>query len=87
MEVTYPDGIIQSIPVRFTDWWSSYPVYEEEVIWKGKCAKFKDNEFTVVPNTVSIFAVCFRLKDKKEILKLKLPECHNIHIFAIALGK
>lgn len=86
LEIIYDDNSTQIIPVRFTDWWSSFPIYNEKIAWSGNCARLKDGEFSAMPNNVSLFAQIFKVDNNKKICKIKLPESPNIHIFAITLG-
>lgn len=86
IEIEYHDGKIESIPFRFTSWLSANANFKEVIAWTGKGAVRTDNGVEVYPFPVNLYAQNYNLQHSGEIKSIKLPECPNLHIFAITLA-
>ncbi|HWT73246.1 MAG TPA: hypothetical protein VN258_00770 [Mobilitalea sp.] len=89
MEIHYLDGTVSRSPLEFTDW--SYPDshFGEYVVWEGACGE-KDNDGKLQFSKflkVHLYASALQLDSGRELDYIGLPDCSNIHIFAITLGK
>ena len=75
------------IPFCFTDLSFETPAFDEQVIWEGKCVERKNGR--IVSNLwapkAHLFAKSVSVDKKKNMLSIQLPDCNNIHIFAISL--
>lgn len=86
MILHFEDGESQSIELEFTDWHFS-PIYGESIAWVGKNVD-KNKETAWFNNLPAhIFAKSYDVNYQKKIVSITLPDCPNIHIFAISMGK
>ncbi len=81
------EDFVEKVNVESSNWALSKPNFGEKIAWKGKTAVRNKGKIEVYPYPVFIFAKKYRLNDSSEIYKIKLPQCLNMHFFAISLGK
>ncbi len=88
LEIRYLDGTVSNIPLEFTDW--SYPEahFGEAVVWEGMCAE-KDREGILRSSMLKghLYARALNLNPGLQLDYIRLPDCSNIHLFAITLAK
>ena len=79
------DELKQKLQVCFTDWVLA-PEFGEEILWQGKMLikEGKGYGFSKVYST-HLLGQRYFIQGNHEINKIKLPECPNMHIFAISL--
>lgn len=80
MEIFYENGPNGFIEMEFSDWGIS-PICGEKIAWEG-FSSFNKRRYRK-----RIFSQKYKFDKGKAILKIKLPNCKNMHIFAIALIK
>lgn len=75
------------IPFCFSDLSFETPAFDEQVIWEGKCVERKDGRIICNPWVAKahLFAKSVKVDSKKTMLSIQLPNCNNIHIFAISM--
>jgi hypothetical protein len=86
LEVEYEDGTKQEIKITTSDW-SSLPGSEEVKAWSGNAAARLKDGVKLWDFTASIFATQYPLDKNRKTVSLKLPDCRNMHLFAITLGE
>lgn len=84
--IQYENNVQELIHIEFTCWWM-LPGFGETVAWSGKMAERIGEEVFVSVSPVRLFAQKYPLQNNKKIISIQLPDCINIHIFAISLEK
>ncbi len=88
MSICYVGERADSIPLEISDWSANEPLFGEVVAWEGKCAERTNSDISLIPwFKAHLFAKIIQLDNKLQLDSISLPECSNIHIFAITLGK
>lgn len=87
MELIYDDCHVE-VPLELSDLSYDEPVFNEIIVWEGKCAEIKDKQVIYNPwvPRAHIYAKNIKLDISRQIIRLKMPDCSNIHIFAITLN-
>lgn len=86
IEILYCDGHSEEVPLQFTSWLSSNIYFNETIAWTGKGAVRSTDRVVIYPFPVNLFAKSYTLKSQSDIIGIRLPECPNIHVFAITLA-
>lgn len=86
VSIFFEDGEILEFPISFTDSWR-LPKFNEAIAWTGRGGKWTDGKFEIHMNEQRIFAREEPITKNKVIEAIKLPDCSNVHIFAISLRK
>ncbi|WP_157696756.1 hypothetical protein [Brevibacillus formosus] len=84
IEILYEDNEVSYIPIQFTDWYLE-PIFGETTAWVGKGVQRKGGEVKILEFPVRLLVQKYELNQRKKILRIKLPDCPNIHIFAMTL--
>lgn len=85
IEIEYDSGEKEAVELEFTSWLSS-PVFGESIAWEGKGVERIGEEVSVYPFSVYLFSVAIAFDKTGNIIGINLPQCPNIHIFAITLA-
>ncbi len=85
MTLNHAGGNRDTVRIDLSDWAAGQPLYDEKVIWKGKV--YDKNEGRLYYNLYSIFAVQRFFPGTVKLESITLPQCTNMHIFAITLFK
>lgn len=83
----FTDGYFEKTTLNFSNIHKHNPSFGESVACKLKLVKFQGEVPVYVPGTLHLYAKSYKIKHSGELCSIKLPECMNIHIFAISLGK
>jgi hypothetical protein len=84
MPILYQDGVTEEIPLALTDW-SFQPVFGETTAWVGKGAERVDGEVLPLSYEVHLYAQCYALKHDGVLMEIRLPDCPNLHVFAVSV--
>ncbi len=85
INIRYSDGEIEKLLLRFTDWFAN-PRYGERVAWEGFVVNKNNNEVKLINRKYHIFMQkCSINSNNKTLSEIMLPECPNLHVFAITL--
>ena len=85
MIVEYANGKHEEIFIKFTDW-AGKPIFNETVAWQGEMVERNGENVKIFEVYItSIFANTYFLKCDGILKSIQLPDCPNIHIFAISL--
>lgn len=85
--VEYADGKFEEVSIKFSDW-AGRPLFNETVAWQGQVAKKDGNAVQLFDKfKPRLFAKAYILKHDGISISIRLPDCPNIHIFAISLCK
>lgn len=86
IKVFYENGNVQEIYVKLTDFIAK-PVYGETIAWKGKTywKENKNSDFSLRFPEVYLFSCQYKLLGNSKVKSLLLPNCNNMHVFAITL--
>ncbi|HEX3044588.1 MAG TPA: hypothetical protein VHY08_07520 [Bacillota bacterium] len=88
LEISYEDGQTISLPLEFSDWIFKIPAFDEVVAWEGRCAEKTPTGVAEIPwFRGHLFAKMLPLDQNLGLERIILPDCGNIHLFAITLGK
>lgn len=87
IDMIYDDGECENIRIRVSSWLLSESKFDELTAIKGKGAVRLNEKIEIYPFPVTIFAQCHEIKKKGRIVKIKMPVCPSIHVFAISLGR
>lgn len=88
IEIFYDNNEKEIISFKTSTWLSTITREENELIFLGKGVSRRDENVNVYPFDVSLHANYYNLKNQEnKIIKIKLPDCINIHIFAITFAK
>lgn len=88
INVSYSDGKGEKILIRFTDWFAE-PRYGEKIAWEGLIfyKNWDNNDDACRKRKNRIFMQKYFVNYNQTISSITLPECPNLHIFAISLAK
>jgi hypothetical protein len=76
------------LPFEISDWSFSEPIFNELLIWKGKSFERTKNGIELINwFKGNIFAQLIKLDKSKKLESIVLPDCGNIHVFALTLGE
>lgn len=80
------DGQLHPVMMQFTDWYEPKPQYGEQMAWRGKLGRRRDDG-TVCEDEIlhTIYADCYPLELAGAAIGLQLPFCPNLHLFALSL--
>ena len=87
VEIHYSDRSNEKIIISLSDWYRT-PQFGDTVAWQGHIVE-KSSEGTSLLSTheYKIFASKYTFNSSKKcVTSIKLPECNNMHLFAISLG-
>ena len=83
--IQYRDGVTEKIYLEFSCWYFQ-PMNEETVAWTGaRIAERLSGRIHVQPRHTNIFGQRYKLKHVGEVISIRLPDCINLHVFAITL--
>jgi len=82
IEVLYADQSTASIAIAFTDW-QMEPIFGEKIVWTGKGVGRKHGQAKLMDSPVRLFAQSYPLDKSRKIKSMQLPDCPNLHIFAM----
>lgn len=83
LKVDYTDGSCDMINFQMSDCYPGGAGYEQDILWIGQCAKDPVNYTDRF--TCQLYGQLYDLDPSKCISNITLPDCPNIHIFAISL--
>ncbi len=86
LTVHYDDMDFERIAVKMTDWEATKPMFGELRAYTGRCAKKENGVIHPLKHEVSIYAYHFELSKRKKIRFIELPDCPNLHVFALSVG-
>lgn len=76
------DSVVEEVDINFSDWGSKTADFDNEsVFWNGK-AIVKDVHKTIVFEA-NIYKINLKIDSTKELRSIQLPNCENMHIFAM----
>jgi hypothetical protein len=82
--IKYQDDSVDELTLGFTDWVAE-PIYNERILAEGKML---ENGVDISPlYTARIFYHIFQINKEKALKNIVLPDCPNMHIFSISLGR
>ena len=85
LRIEYVNGKSEQLTTGFTDI-GEIAHYGEKIAWFGKFIKTVDSRAFVDGFEPKIFAKTYYLISSGTVKRIILPDCNNIHIFAISLG-
>lgn len=83
--IKFYDDTEEKITIQFTSWWVPKE-YNEIIAWKGKVASMGNNKMHITPHLFTIYAQRYNINSYKNIKKIILPDCPNLHIFGLTLA-
>jgi hypothetical protein len=85
--IKYNNGETEEVSFGFSDW-AIIPQYNETIVWTGKCVEKNITKgiVKILPSSVKLYSQKIYLKHNKVIEYIVVPDCPNIHIFAISLN-
>ena len=82
----FDDGSSKKLVVSFTDWYKN-PSFGEKIALKHKAVYTSHNGILEIDKYERyLFAKSYSIPFAKKIMKIKLPICPNIHIYAVSVG-
>lgn len=88
IEIYYENKEKEIINFNTTSWLSQYTRENNQIAFPGKGVVREKDTINIYPFEVNLYGCFYNLREKSErIIKIKLPDCLNIHIFAITLCK
>lgn len=84
MQIQYEDGTSEDIILGFSEWRFGKCEFGDRSAWKGKRVywnKISEEEMGY------LFTTQISLHEARKVTGLKLPECENMHLFAVTLRK
>lgn len=85
LKIQLKDDRCLELPIMFYEW--SHSANNDTAAWEGKIAEKKDGEWVSGNRLHKIYAKGYRLDCNTEVSSIRLPDCPNIHIFAITMQK
>ena len=83
--ISYHDGDDEKILVSLTDSWECNPKFGEAVALRVREVEKRGVEVIAKEEVHGIYACEYRLCKKKRLKSIHLPDCPNMHLFAITL--
>lgn len=82
--IQYADGRSEEAPLEFTD--CCYPpVFGESTAWTGRGTRRNQGVFEPILQEMRLYAKSCPLNTGGEVISIRLPDCPNLHVFAISL--
>lgn len=81
----YKDGTEKEHFFGFPDWILP-PLYDEKIMWTGKSIQINENIKQIIGNDVYLYSTAIHIKDSLDLECIVLPDCKNLHIFAITVS-
>lgn len=86
LTIVFSNGDSETIEIMFTNW-CKVPCFGERIALKCKAAyKNEMGEIENFANDRYLYGKTYNINPTNKIKLLKLPNCPNIHIYAISLG-
>ena len=82
----YNNKVIEKVFISFSDWFFEEPCYNELIAWEGKVIEKHGEKYNILKRKFRIFAKEFNICKEEFIDSIILPNCPNIHIFAISMS-
>lgn len=82
--IKYKDGSTEYINIQISEWWRT-GAFGEFVAWKGGSVSRRVNGVIRELSEGHLLASEYNLNSKKIIQSITVPDCQNLHIFAISL--
>lgn len=82
--LNYHDSKMEYLNIRIPDI-SMEPFNEEKIAWSGRTATIDNGEITIIQPNAKIFSLSYPIDNENIIDSITLPNCPNIHIYAISL--
>lgn len=86
VEIVYANGEKKEISIGFTNYCKLPLKFDERVAWENRIIERQNKQVKKFPLKGHIYAKNYALENEGSIISIKLPECLNMHIFAITLG-
>ena len=86
LELNYKNGSKLNLEIGISQWIVT-PMYGEDVFWEGNGIEKSGGKTNIMNKPVRLFAKKYKLPLGVPLEYIKLPDCPNIHIFAISLEK
>ncbi len=84
--INYTDGESEEIYIEFLDWWRG-PAQGQTIAWEGQAAEKNMHGAELLGNKGRyLCARTYCTKLNKKIKNIILPNCPNIHLFAVSLA-
>jgi|GEM_PF-2899547 len=83
LTLNFSDGKEEALQINFSDWASQKPIYDDKFIWRGKV--YNKNEDSLYLGEYGLLALLRPIPEDKTLESITLPECSNVHIFAMTL--
>ena len=87
IKLKFAGGGEAKITVEFTDWWLPSSNFGETVAWSGRSCKIGPKGVEVSKHKVFLYAESQPVPGTSPLVGIQLPDCPNLRIFAISLGK
>ncbi|MEC0168785.1 BtrH N-terminal domain-containing protein [Paenibacillus graminis] len=84
IELVYEDRSASVLPIAFTDCYME-PLYGESIVWSGRAASRKNGQNQLNESQAHVFTQNYALDTTRKMVGMRLPDCPNLHIFAMAL--
>lgn len=82
--INYENGTNESFSLELTDWYLSKPLFEDTMAWSVQTVKRSN---VIVKEVRYLYAQYHPLKQNGFVASITLPNCPNMHLFAISVGK
>ncbi|OZV12994.1 hypothetical protein CIW83_05460 [Tissierella sp. P1] len=86
IKVYFSNGKSEDIKFVVSSWGNKLSKYDEVKALDGKLGQQINGKWEILDNRTSLFAKCYKLKTNGNVCCIELPNCLNIHIFAITLA-
>ncbi|MHB8062805.1 MAG: cysteine peptidase family C39 domain-containing protein [Ruminiclostridium sp.] len=87
LEIIYSDGSKEKIIISLSCWYVKAQ-FDDRIAWQGNLVeKRSDGTYMLSAHKYKIFSSKYPINNsKKYISAIRLPECSNMHLFAITMG-
>lgn len=86
VEITYSNGEKKELLIEFTNYCKFPPIFDERTAWESRVLERQNDQVNEFPYKGYVYAKNYSLDIQDKIVSIKLPECMNMHIFAITFG-
>jgi amino acid adenylation domain-containing protein len=86
MMINYEDGTKETVDLEISCWWLPAN-YGETIVWSGKIISRADERIHQTPIQGRLYAQSYPLTHNGNVISVTLPDCPNIHLFAVSFTK
>lgn len=86
IKLTYADGEAEELLIFCSSFWYPKAHFGESDAWAGEYVMYINESYYIEQRHLNIYANEYRINQTKELVSIELPDCPDMHIFAITMS-